>query len=378
MFKFLFLFSIISLKSFALELPLPVGHREAFIANTGVAMPESPGNTLINPAGLAFRASDKTSLTVSGNAIARQEFTIPGVAVEPEEIAVRPLIAAGIYPADRGSKAIFISSPLTYQVVAASNSEAAGVLTKSIVRTEKTDLVAGVSYARPWEGNENVALGISAGVSTVSEKTHGYTTSSQAGVSAGTRFIQADAKTNSVFVVAGVMAKVTDRWNVGGSLGFSPFKISSKGTAMASLLTSDDPTNIQEETIDFDPQTKGEISARMGQELRLGENNFLNVDVAYQSKTESENYAGSYETAAAWTYAVGFRMDASENIKPMLGFAKNTSEHSDTDLITLGVALPERNNEFIIGAFQLNNRPHDEAEGSLATYGIIFSSNVEY
>ncbi|XGC80548.1 hypothetical protein ACES2L_14560 [Bdellovibrio bacteriovorus] len=378
MFKVVFLFSLISLNSFALELPLPVGHREAFIANTGVAMPESPGNTLINPAGLAFRISDKTSLTVSGNAIARQEFKIPGIAVEPEETAVRPLLAAGIYPADRGSKAIFISSPLTYQVVAASNSEEAGVITKSIVRTEKADLIAGISFARTWEGKENVAVGVSAGVSTVSEKTHGYTTSSQAGVSAGTRFIQADAKTNSIFVVTGVMAKVTDRWNVGGSLGFSPFKISSKGTAMASLLTSDDPTNIQEETIEYDPQTKGEISARMGQELRLGENNFLNIDVSYQSKTESENYAGSYETAETWTYALGIRMDASENIKPMLGFAKNTSEHSDTDLITLGVTLPERNNEFIIGAFQLNNRPHDESEGSLSTYGIIFSSNVEY
>lgn len=378
MFKFIVLLCFISLKSVALELPLPVGHREAFIANTGVAMPESPGNTLINPAGLAFRSSAKTSLTVSGNAIARQEFTIPGVAVEPEEIAVRPLLAAGIYPGERGSKAIFISSPLTYQVIAASNSEDAGVTTKSIVRTEKSDLVAGVSYAKTWEDKENVAVGISAGVSTVSEKTHGYTTSSQAGVSAGTRFIQADAKTNSIFVVAGAMAKITDRWNIGGSLGFSPFKLSSKGTAMASLLTSDDPTNIQEDAADFDPQVKGEISARIGQELRLGENNFLNVDVAYQSKTESENYAGAYETAETWTYALGIRMDASENIKPMIGFAKNTSEHSDTDLITVGVALPERNNEFIIGAFQLNNRPNDEAEGSLATYGIIFSSNVEY
>lgn len=114
----IFFILLVSSASFAVDYGFPIGHREAFLANAGGAMAESPGNILLNPAGLGFRQNKESSLTVSGNAIARQEFSVSQYAVDPEEMSIRPLLAAGVYPTSYGTMAVFIANPQSFKIYA--------------------------------------------------------------------------------------------------------------------------------------------------------------------------------------------------------------------------------------------------------------------
>lgn len=76
--------------------------------------------------------------------------------------------------------------------------------------------------------------------------------------------------------------------------------------------------------------------------------------------------------------SLGYRNSRSEKWEPLAGYARGWMGTTDTDLLTAGTALKRRNNEFIVGAFYLATHAKVSNSSSFNSYGVMFSSNVEY
>ncbi|WP_413612695.1 hypothetical protein [Bdellovibrio sp. HCB-110] len=361
---------------FAVNYSGPIGHREAFLANAGGGMAESPGNVLLNPAGLGFRQNKESSLTVSGNAISRQEFNVSQYAVDPEEMSIRPLLAAGIYPTNYGTMAIFISNPTSFKIYGGSSSSESGVNIKTLLRVDYEELAAGMTWAR--EIHPHFSWGVSAGIGVETQKSYGYALASQTGVTAVTSFSLTEQKTVSLFIVPGVLFKATDHWNVGLSMK-ALADLSSSATTMRFRTNSSSPTTVEELNNSYDPNGTSPLSFRLGQEFIFSANHDVYLDLIYQGASSSYNANNEkFLTDEIWSGALGYRNSFSNDVETLWGYSYARSGSADSNSLTAGVALERRNNEFIFGLYYLSSVPREADTGGFNSYGVMFSSNVEY
>ncbi|WP_374029314.1 hypothetical protein [Bdellovibrio bacteriovorus] len=375
---FILLNVLVGTSAVAVDYPLPAGHREAFMANTGAAMVASPGNVLFNPAGLGFRDTDKLSLSVSGNAISSQKFDIPYQKIVPQEMTIRPTLAASIYPTTFGTGAFFVANPLAFQIIASSSqSLSGGYFLNSTQKVRQDAIVIGGSFGSSL--GERFAWGVSGGVQTGTDESTHYFTLTQGGAYASTQFAQRDEKKTAIIVIPGIMAKVTEAWTVGLSMKLLPFFIESTATEFSSKLESTSPTTIQETVTTYDPQAEASMAVRLGQNFSLIGGNRVNLDVVYNSQSKTRNADGTIDTSAEdWFYAFGWRNTSPEGWEPLFGYARGESEPATSDLITAGVSITKRRNEIIVGAFHMGTTPKSENGSKFSSYGIMFSSNVAF
>lgn len=354
----------------------PVGHREAFLANAGGAMTDSPGNVLLNPAGLGFRHNEQSSLSVSGNAIARQSFDVPQYAVDPEEMTVRPLLAAGIYPAQLGTLAVFFANPTAFNIYGGSETNESGVAVKSLLRVEYQELGAGLSYAR--QIHNDLAWGVSAGVSVETQKSFGYFRASQPGVTASTGFNLTEQKSTSLFITPGILYKATESWNVGFSMK-ATVDISSTANTTRFSTDSSSPTTVEESSTSFDPHGTNPYEFRLGQEFIFSPRSSLYFDVIYEGSGSSYNANNEkFLTDESWAGALGYRHGFFGNLDALGGYSYTETSSSYFNSFTAGIAMNQRSNELIVGGFYQVSISRESGNAGFNSYGIIFSSNVEY
>lgn len=135
-----------SVSAEAVYYPLPAGHRESFMANAGSAMKSSPGNVLYNAAGLGFRDTDKMSLSVSGTALGNQNFSSAQFDTEPEEMTIRPLMAAGIYPTQVGTAAVFVANPINISLIGGTVTNSGGVDITTLLQSKSEVVKIGAGF----------------------------------------------------------------------------------------------------------------------------------------------------------------------------------------------------------------------------------------
>lgn len=100
-----------------------------------------------------------------------------------------------------------------------------------------------MTLANQWRSD--FSWGISTGLKMATQKSYGYVTALQTGVTAMTSFNQTDQKTVSLFVIPGVLYKPTEYWNVGFSAKVLPVDLSSSARTMTSQMSSGNPTTIE-------------------------------------------------------------------------------------------------------------------------------------
>lgn len=362
----------------AVYYPLPAGHRESFMANAGSAMKSSPGNPLYNAAGLGFRDTDKMSLSVSGTALGNQTFSGSQFDTEPEEMTIRPLMAAGIYPTRFGTAALFVANPINVSLIGGTASTSAGVDITTLLQSKSEVIKIGAGFGAPL--GERWAWGLSGGLILDSTQHHSYSKWTQGGAFAATTFIEGSTKQRVVFLAPALMGQVTDHWTVALSMQALPLSLESTGREFVSTQRSDAPTTITQDSRRYDPHVEEPMTFNLGQSFALIGGNMFYLDVAYLTESKSRDSDGTIEDYDSyWSAAVGWRNTSMDSFEPLMGYARTELASGVNHLVSGGILLTRGRSELILGAYYMKNEPKDETNGmKFTTYGVMFSSNVAY
>ncbi len=368
--------SFISSKSFAVGYPLPVGHQESFMANTGAALEDSPGNVIYNPAGLGFRTSKDLNLTVSGNALGQQRFQLNGLEDETSDLKMRPLLAAGVYSMGDGFASVYIANPVSIKIIQGQNVTVGAVNSRVALDIQFDVITGGVAYGALI--NKDFSWGIGAGLYYTTQEIHNYYSIVQSGVSAQTSYSESRAKSTKLILTPGIMLRAADFWTLGFSGQILPWNINSTASQLQSQTNSANPTQVTQSSLTYDPSPSFSYGLTLGQQLTLG-NNHLYLDVNYSGKSTQKGSDGEEQKSPeSWSYNFGWKNSTSEKWQPLAGFSYSDLNTSESYLATAGLSMMQRRNELVLGAYFQKNNPKVSSSSPSDSIGVMFSSNVAY
>lgn len=369
-------FSFITQKSLAVAYPFPVGHQESFMANAGVALEDSPGNVIYNPAGLGFRTTKDLSLTVSGNALGRQRFELSGMEPETSDLKMRPLLAAGVYAMGDGYASVFVANPISLKIVQGQTTSSGGEDLRSSLNVEYDVITGGVAYGGLI--NKDLSWGLAGGFYYSTEEVRSYYSIKKSAVFAKTSLREDHGQTLRLILTPGLMWKVSDVWTVGLAGQIFPWNISSSGKQLSSSTDSANPTEVTESSTAFAPDPGVSYGLSLGQQLIFKQNNFF-FDVNYSGKSSQTDSAGqNLKTLDFWSYSFGWKNKAFEKWQPLAGVSYTDQGDAEDYLLTAGAAVPERRNELVVGFYYQKIQPKVLSSSPSESIGIMFSSNVAY
>jgi hypothetical protein len=364
---------ILSSESRAVFILAPVGHQEAFMANTGVAMDDSPAAGLYNPAGLGFSTSKDLKLSLSGNAIEQQNFS-SGMQDDTSGFSIRPMMASGIYPFFEGHASVFVANPTSAWIEQNGNLSSGGVPYSLRLNMHTDTLLLGLSYGQKI--TPNLSWGLSVGGNYQTQKVYTYLAYSNS-TFAGTSYQQSLAKSLSAMLIPGVTWQPTDYWNLGLSVVWLPFKIASEGKFYSASTLSSAPTTVTESSSTFDPYGQRGPMVTFGQEFKFGIQSVF-VDLTYQGQSDSVGSDGTVSKGSdGASYSIGWRGGYS-SIQPLAGFSYGHGSDEDDYLISAGINWKRKNSDFLVGVYYQDHVPLDASGWKLSSYGVMFSTNVAY
>lgn len=373
---FLILSLLFAEDAFAVISPFPVGHLESFMANTGAALENSPGNVIYNPAGLGFRESKDLNISVSGNALGQQHFKLDGLEQESNDLKLRPLLTAGIYPVADGMGAVFVANPISFKIFQGTQSDNGTAQTKANVTVDTDNIAAGLSYGRAL--NSQISWGVSAGLTFSSTEAYAYSSYVQSGVSAETQYQETHTKNSVVFVMPGVMWKVTSDWTVGASMNFTPLTLNDEASRVNSETNSATPNQISQTSVKYKTRAKEDPDVLAGTQVRVGLHRLF-ADVAYNGVESSQNEDGVNTTSAAfWSYSVGWKYERRGQFQPLAGLGYADRVVSTDYIATAGCSILNRTNELILGAYYTKSDSRSSTDSSYDSIGVMFSSSLNY
>ncbi|MBO9667510.1 MAG: hypothetical protein J7501_11945 [Bdellovibrio sp.] len=345
------------------------------MANTGIALPGSPGNVIYNPAGMAFAAIAELNLTVSGNALEQQRFELDDLREENNSnISIRPMMAASAFPLWNGYASLFVANPTSLKIVQGQNTVAGGTTTRTTFRLESNAILFGASYASLI--NQSLGWGLTAGLTYTTQDYHSYTAFTTAGAAA-TAFRDNRTKVTQFHIDPGVMWKALPNWTLGFSVIYLPFSFNSDGNEFTSSTNSSSPTTVTQNNVDFDPDNSQEYVVNLGQEAVFGNQHIL-FDISYGSSATENSAQGKNTNPEHWTYSAGWKSASNSKWQPIAGFAYTDYRRSENYLATAGIMLQQRKNELGIGGYYQKNNSKDPNSSPFEGFGVMFSSNVEY
>ena len=372
---FVILFLLFAEGAFAVISPFPVGHLESFMANTGAALEDSPGNVIYNPAGLGFREAKELNISVSGNALGQQHFQLEGLEQQSNDLKLRPLLTAGIYPIADGMGAVFVANPISFKIFQGTQSESGAAQAKANVTVDTDNIAAGVSYARNL--NSSFSWGVSTGVTFSSTETYAYS-SYQTSSIAATEYQESHTKNSIIFLMPGIMWKITPDWTVGASMNFTPVTLNDEASRVDSVTNSATPTQISQTTVKYKTHSKEDPDVLLGTQVRLGLHRLF-TDVAYNGVESAQNENGVNTTSSAfWSYSVGWKYDRAGQFQPMAGLGYADRVISTDYIATAGCSILNRANELILGLYYTKSDSRSSTDSSYDSVGVMFSSSLNY
>ncbi|WP_374034190.1 hypothetical protein ACES2I_16775 [Bdellovibrio bacteriovorus] len=363
--------------AFAIYFPLPAGHREAFMGNTGGAMEASPGNALYNPAGLGFRSTNKLSLSVSGTALTSHQMKSNSSDLSPSDYSVRPLLASGIYPTEWGTGAVFVASPMMLSLDGLMNTQGGSYNSSTLTSLDSQLLKVGAAFGAAI--SDSLSWGVSAGLQVGDSRTHSYNKVSTGGSLYATIFTETESKMKGVFVLPGIQIKPAANWTLGLSAQFIPVMLESKAVDYTAVHAVATPNTVNEETVSYEPVKQSPYYLRFANGFNLLAGNDLFVDVTYTSESSMRDADGVVEDEKSFVvYSVGWRNKSFESWQPMAGYSQSSTDNSTNHMTSAGVAMVRGRSELILGGYYMASVPNDDNVFEYSSYGFMFSSNVAY
>jgi hypothetical protein len=351
----------------------PVGHKEAFLGNAGGALVASPGNVLMNPAGLGFYEGDKVNVTVSGNALTSEKYGLGEIGTENEIGTVRPTLATGIFRPANGVAALFVSEPTSINVDSNVNQTVDQAKATGVVNALTKQVSFGASFANKID--ETSSWGATIGIAMKEARQHSLIkiTSRFYGQS---NFNQLESKTKAFFINPGYLWQPHTRWTVGLSAYLTPFALESKGTQYSVETKSSDNNSIHETTSHFDPKGWSSNSAKISQAIRVNGSNSAFIDTAYEGGSKTRDAAGvDSNESPYWVWSMGWKSRLSESTDLMMGFSNSKFGASHSKLFTLGSVRRFQTNEVAYGAYYFDTM---QSQVGLKVIGLMLSSNIIY
>lgn len=354
----------------------PIGHREAYMASSGIALENSPGNLVLNPAGLSFLADKKFDLNITGNLVGFEQVRAETSDKTSDDMTYRTLLASGIYPIDafQGYFAIYYMNPLDEKAISHTESTSNGELAKYNRESLTTSTVGGL--AGGWAPTENLGYGISASLGfDIRDLYETLTTRSTSQTSL--QYVRSQIKYYYVQLTPGVLWRPHSRWNVGAVLQLRPFAFYNDG-AVYKTSQSSQGTDLVENITSYEPHIQSSASVGLGQKFVFGDNDTILLDLSYNPRFSFETYSGGeYLIANLKSASLGWQRKMGSFIDLMLGYAYFDSSESSTYLATLGFSINRSNNHVLFGLYYKNIAAKD-TNGQALTGGFMFSSDILY
>lgn len=355
---------------------LPVGHKEAFMASTGIAYEDSPGNPIYNPAGIGFRKSKDLSLTVSATALEKQRFELSGNFSDDStgsDLNIRPMLAAGIYPLWDGQAAVFVANPAVVQIAQSQSENTDRASVRFSMNSD--NIQGGVAYAALL--NPDLSVGLALGIEYNTQKVYTYASQFDGAV-AKTQYQQVRSKQVVLYLMPAVMWKATDWWTLGFTVQSAPVHIDSNADSFSSTTDSSNPTQIATQKNNFDPAGREPVEVSLGQQFKfLAQHIYL--DLIYATASTGKDAAGStLEQNDGWGASLGWRTEQFERLQPMAGVSYGKLPGSENYLYTAGVSIPTRQSELVLGGYYQKNVALESGSSPFESIGILFSTSVDY
>ncbi|WP_413586292.1 hypothetical protein [Bdellovibrio sp. HCB274] len=359
----------------AAAMPFPIGHEEALMANVGVALPASSGNSLFNPAGLSFMKTDGLSVTVSGNALEQMRFELDGMAADDEQSNIRPTIANIIVPLNKGYGSLYVSNPIAVKILQSQMGSPGGTIDHRRLSINSSVINAGAAYAHPI--NEKLGWGISAGGSYTLQEVNAYKYVNDT-ATATTEYDHERLKNLQPIITPGILWEATDFYTIGGTISLLLPNIFAEGLSYITTTDSNTPLDVTETLVVYNPGTTPSYKLSVGQMLKVYEQEFL-LDITYSSSYEEKDSLGATRTTNELRDAgFGWRGNNYKNLRPLAGVSYSDQGHSDAYLYTAGLTIQNRQNLSAVGVYYQKNKPKRDDASPYDGIGLVFSSNVIY
>lgn len=364
---------------------LPMGEREAFMGNVGIARDGTVGNTYFNPGGLAFNRTNK--IVASGTLMANssQESKSSSTQAKVSQTQVLPIASGTAWVKDNWAWAFSVyninntSAMVSYTQNLTSIGEVEGR-----ARVDQFGLVVGPSFAS--KASPNLGWGVSTFyyhqddgviVNLPFQKVIGANTA------VGSVYAEQKTLARSLKVVAGALAKF-EYFNLGLRLESGPLLTQAERESLGTnIIYVKNGTTIVSESTQIGALVKEKVqfdrphSVGVGIGAYLGAQTRIYSDLNYSLKT-------SYRATAADTlteYDGGLRFGAGvehgKGQEKWLGGATYIEDESgDNTFLYLSagkVSLEKRSNS-TLGLFYITTLKNEDT--NLSMIGLLFSSTI--
>ncbi|WP_413586291.1 hypothetical protein [Bdellovibrio sp. HCB274] len=353
----------------------PMGHQEALLGNAGVALPASPGNSIFNPAGLAFYETKGLNLTVSGNALEQQRFEMSGLESEDATFNIRPLLANSIVPVGRGYGSFYLAYPMSLNIQQVQSAQYSGYGLQMRYSLDYDVIQMGLAYAGLLRKDFGWGLAVSASYASMVANSY-YSVTNISG--AVTNYQNSKTKYLQPSLRPGVLWEVNSWYNVGLTAELRLPLLMDENFVFKSATDSSTPSTVNTEKIIYKSETAASYSLTLGQKIQVSSNDVL-LDVNFNDSYDYKGEGGKTESSPeVWIYSIGWTPSGKTKWKPALGFAFGNTGTSENQVYTAGVIVNERSNELVLGAYYQKNNPKVANTTPNSTIGLMFSSNVIY
>jgi hypothetical protein len=380
---------------------LPMGEREAFLANTGNTS-VSPGASFYNPAGLALL--EHSSIALSGTTFLRFEIeTDAFLVVDGED---QPFEASGFLPIPaslistyRAGAWTLATSVIVPDVIAFANRQTFVTDTTSVTilqNNARNDLWLGGSLARRI--GDRIAVGVSLfGIYRTSANFVFFQVVRPEGVTQ----VTADSSTSvlGVSAIGGVRVELTDRLALGARIQSPMVQVLASGEVYQSVLSTGEMGGLTEATAELeDVQDPLPTDVGLGLSFRPFAALELMADVNVQLATPYAEYAENEVTGAsrvdvhpAWRASVAGELAIGDKSVVQLGAMWNTSAirntvdggtREDYAGVTGGLVRRSGRTRTGLGAFVLRSfgksrplfDPAREVDAHTTGYGVLLTT----
>ncbi len=370
----------------AAQYSLPIGEREAFMGNVGIAREGTVGNTYFNPGALGFNKVNK--LVGSGTliSVSNQETASGSVKMKTTQTQTLPIAAGTTWAKENWSWAFSAYNVNNDSALSSFSTTISGVGEVSgRARLDQFGILVGPSFATRF--NSNIGVGFSAFYYQQDNSTI-VSVPFQETVGANTAIgsIYTDSKTiaRSLKLVAGILAKfeyvdLGFRFESGAfaaqaereSRNATVFYIKNGTNILSEVTSIGEP---QKEKIKFERPhiVGGGIGGRLGQRTRIFSDVSYSLPIKYKPSADEddEEFEGSMRAGLGLEYT-------GSGLKWLTGASliEDFSGEEKYLYISGGLVSLDRRSDTALGAFYLGTL--NAVESKNTTVGLLFSSTIK-
>ncbi|AFY03181.1 hypothetical protein Bdt_3506 [Bdellovibrio bacteriovorus str. Tiberius] len=351
----------------------PVGHREAFLGNTGAGLAQSPGAVLFNPAGIAY-FTDHPALSLSGSAVSYQEFSGTTLTRETGQLKSETLLGTAIFPIEAGLRmGVFYSDPGNIQDYLRSTSGDSGSEIIDTSELQRQSAVAGIAYA----GLINAEQSWGVGINIVYRELDGLVLRQSLSSGSSTVRTQRNVEQQTSLVLTpGYMWQVHGTYSFGISAQWKALNVYSEGDQYINEFSTGD-TRPREDFSRYTPASESLLGFTFGQVWNIGGHRLL-MDLSYAPYSGYRQMAGRADPTVSKNISMGWQAPVLPRADILSGLSLTEVGAQNFYLLTGGLGFKNRNYDGSVGGFYKYTTDSRDGGLSSSTLGFLFSSYIEY